>query len=462
MSQINGYRLDVESIENKMGIKNAALRLNTLKKNEVLPFDTHGNIRVGIDNYDVLIKVIFQKMLNTESVELNDENEMMEHIFQKINTNCNSELKNIINDLYFKEGYLSSFHPKVFLYQGKVKKSIENIATFFVKTFIDENVTTCVEKIMKTQPEHLLDEIMIGVLPEFKSKKSNSNFDCAALIPEIQASFVEDFEFLSQDEQLFMTSVTKLFKYYLFFYVSQVIMNLKAGFTAETHIYPVHYFVEWEKISKTRPSYVKGWNMIQSKSKDIFAYTNLIQILNQTSDETFNGSFMEIKQALNQLTPEERLIFTDSIDQLIYQIRSIHNMPELNTLVYEDIFGEYECIDRLLTTLHDCKSGGTANRESAFDKYEMGILDIAKGDFLKARGRLGSTLNLTQEWIIFFTKLAIGNNDKIRLNALWNELEKRGLFFDKFTKEEIVLYFEKINVLEKKSDSGDAQYVRIL
>ena len=40
------------------------------------------------------------------------------------------------------------------------------------------------------------------------------------------------------------------------------------------------------------------------------------------------------------------------------------------------------------------------------------------------------------------------------------EYEKRGLFFDRYSKEEIIKLLTKLNLIDKKSDSGDAQYVK--
>jgi DNA phosphorothioation-dependent restriction protein DptG len=67
---------------------------------------------------------------------------------------------------------------------------------------------------------------------------------------------------------------------------------------------------------------------------------------------------------------------------------------------------------------------------------------------------------LTQELLLFLTRLCIGTEDKIRLKVLWDKFKERGIAFDETTKLEITKLFEKINLIEKKSDSGDAQYVK--
>ena len=62
--------------------------------------------------------------------------------------------------------------------------------------------------------------------------------------------------------------------------------------------------------------------------------------------------------------------------------------------------------------------------------------------------------------LLFLTRLCIGNESKIRLKTLWDNLKLRGIVFDETSKLEITKLFEKINLIEKKSDSGDAQYIK--
>ena len=58
--------------------------------------------------------------------------------------------------------------------------------------------------------------------------------------------------------------------------------------------------------------------------------------------------------------------------------------------------------------------------------------------------------------------LAVGTRPKLRLHEFWEELRERGVDFDHQSKVLIVELLEKLNLLEKKSDSGDAQYVRAI
>jgi DNA phosphorothioation-dependent restriction protein DptG len=69
-------------------------------------------------------------------------------------------------------------------------------------------------------------------------------------------------------------------------------------------------------------------------------------------------------------------------------------------------------------------------------------------------------LTLTEETLIFLTKICIKDQEKMRLNDVFAEFEARGIFLENHSKAEVMRYYEKLNLIEKKSDSGDAQYVK--
>lgn len=81
-------------------------------------------------------------------------------------------------------------------------------------------------------------------------------------------------------------------------------------------------------------------------------------------------------------------------------------------------------------------------------------------NFLKLRGRSGYMLNLSEETLIFLTKLCVKDQEILRLKDVFEEFERRGVFLDNVSKEQVTQYFEKLNLIEKKSDSGDAKYVK--
>lgn len=79
---------------------------------------------------------------------------------------------------------------------------------------------------------------------------------------------------------------------------------------------------------------------------------------------------------------------------------------------------------------------------------------------MKNRGRSGLMLNLSEETLIFLTKICIKNQEQMRLKDVFQAFESRGVFLDSISKEQVANYYEKLNLIEKKSDSGDAKYVK--
>jgi DNA phosphorothioation-dependent restriction protein DptG len=99
-------------------------------------------------------------------------------------------------------------------------------------------------------------------------------------------------------------------------------------------------------------------------------------------------------------------------------------------------------------------------RNKPYKDYASWLTSFGKENFTKSGGRLGPKLVLSQEVLLFLTKLCIGNEEKIRLKIYWEKLQERGITFDETTKQVIIKLFERINLIEKKSDSGDAQYIK--
>lgn len=98
-------------------------------------------------------------------------------------------------------------------------------------------------------------------------------------------------------------------------------------------------------------------------------------------------------------------------------------------------------------------------RVRAYGSYANKFESYCK-KYLKSRGRSGLMLNLTEEDLIFITKLCIKNQEQMRLKDVFKAFEKRGIFLDDISQEHATEYYEKLNLIEKKSDSGDAKYVK--
>lgn len=100
------------------------------------------------------------------------------------------------------------------------------------------------------------------------------------------------------------------------------------------------------------------------------------------------------------------------------------------------------------------------DRKRANQFYNEKFTEFCKSRWVKNRKKSGLVLNLTERDVIFLTKICLRAEEKIRLNDLFKEYEKRGIYLDGTSKEYLQEFFTKLNLIDKKSDSGDAQYVK--
>jgi DNA phosphorothioation-dependent restriction protein DptG len=101
-----------------------------------------------------------------------------------------------------------------------------------------------------------------------------------------------------------------------------------------------------------------------------------------------------------------------------------------------------------------------SERDSANKKYPKSFAEFSRNSFLQNRGRNGLMLALNEEQIILLTKIVIKNEQRIKLNELLKGFERRGIYFDKSSKESLVSFYDTLGLIEKKSDSGNAKYVK--
>jgi DNA phosphorothioation-dependent restriction protein DptG len=162
------------------------------------------------------------------------------------------------------------------------------------------------------------------------------------------------------------------------------------------------------------------------------------------------------------MTEDEQMALEHEIDQLIeeYQqklsgdtkwmlmgtVPERYDLPSLNKMNHL-----FRMIDHQFNQ---------TSRSKPYNEYRQWFVHFCQKTFLKSRGRSGKMLILDTDYLLFMTKLMIKDESKIRLKKLFKEFESRGMIFDRDTQTAIVDYFEKLNLLEKKSDSGDAIYVK--
>lgn len=371
------------------------------------------------------------------------------------------QLSTMIKQMYFDEnGELNLFSNRAMLFTNS-NLSDNKVAKFLFDVLNAGKARESDGRCFEEEADNVLDELVYEILPDL-AQKNSGNKEYMSLIPYVSSIFKEDFEYIMADKDRIQKYMKKLLNHYYFFYISQLSIKLNDMFNVDSNrVEPLFFTVEWEKMSKSRQPYDFGWRKLEANIATLFAHSKLLEMLNQDGESNHriedNITYEKIK---NELSIIETTSFGEDVKYLIQLYKE--NITDFNfeeieypncyeSEILNDILYWFRCIDGQFK--------GTG-RSRAASGYSTWFSEYCKKNILKNRRSLGYTLNLTEEDIIFLTKICIKDQEKMKLKDLFSAFERRGIMLDLKTKEEINNYYEKLNLIEKKSDSGDAQYVK--
>lgn len=378
-----------------------------------------------------------------------------------INDSESSALKAIIKSFFFRTGEFIGDNIGMYQYNA-VTVDGANELTHFLRDILSEKakqdkISQDFNKAAKNYPYNVLENLIKNNSPELSAEDEEAPyfkiFDLAA------KQFSLDIDFMLTSGMTSTEDLSNLLSLYYFYYTSQTCIVLNQfGNGVRNKIQPVYFSLDWEKMSTNRKAYTDGWRTLQENIKLILSHSFTLDLLNQTqSNEKYD--YIKLVQLANG---------SSAMDFDI--AKTIKGIEETYTKYVTD-YGDFKSIPRekcptqtetAIRHLFDCVNGQFKNtsRKRVVTYFYGKLTDFYKERWLKNRGRAGWVLNLTQADIIFLTKLSIRDGEQIRLIELFKEYEKRGVFLDNTSKTALQDLFQKLNLLDKKSDSGDAQYVR--
>ncbi|WP_046228166.1 DNA phosphorothioation-dependent restriction protein DptG [Paenibacillus dauci] len=463
------YKLNLDAIREKFKFT-SSIRHNPKIELEILPYntkfkDTQYNFREVTGEF---IRLIGQKQLN----EIVNTEKLLNKVLDSIDfeeVNQRSEFKQMIKTLFIDEhNQLYLFHPQTLYYINTVDNENKKLATFLYNIlWMNEQPWS----MSNNTDDHsdLMSALLFKSLPQLsdntKDPKNYSN-----LIPIVSDLFIKDFKWLATKSELFTSQVEKVISYYYFLYVTQLARKNEMLFKANNQeIQPVYFTFEGEeRLSKTRVSYEFGWKSIERAINQTFAHVNFLKMINFTESSYTHSenskllSYEQIAEQVQIMSPEEQTELEQQVDTLIEEYKEKLSgdikWEQLGTFKSSSNVPALQKLDSLFHMID--YQFNQSSRSKPYNEFKQWFVHFCQKTFLKSRGRSGKMLILDTDYLLFLTKLMIKNEPKIRLKNLFSELEARGMVFDRDTQTAIVDYFEKLNLLEKKSDSGDAIYVK--
>ena len=276
------------------------------------------------------------------------------------------------------------------------------------------------------------------------------------LFPNLSELFVEDLKTLSSNSKFFIENIEELFVHYCFIALSQIVLqtNKFTQFDSE-HLHKIVFMLQTEKASKWRDGYKFGFQLLKDQINEFYTNEHLLDILgmNTFNNGKKNQYYHDYLQFFEDAGKEAEQEFIESIYDWINNFYNNY-WPLKESYKYDN-----QTLDTAFRDLYKVISKNV-NKELN-SRYPKAFLTFVSRFYRKNGGSLGTILSLNMKQLLLLIAVSVGpKGSRIELNELWNQLERRGVSVDHITKDEIVKVLDKLNYLDKKSDSGDAQYVK--
>lgn len=419
---------------------------------QLLPFFTREPERMKFTNgFNPVIGVI-SRIINGKQLEFKREE------FDIGNTSLDTDLdEKIVNQMFSDEMYKGMRSSKLLQYLplsvGKDSKGEIRVGEFLIELLRLRENEEFITMFKDDEPGNLYEKVIFESLDSEKinpSKKRNRDFQYYDKKNYFSKYFDKDMRNFKRDSEYFYSHIGDLLEFYYFTYIVQSTMRISDGnIDNDQKIIPLFFNLGNESVSQSRKSIQQGYNLAYQHSQGLLMDSDVLNYMNVLIPE--KGYFYWKNEILSDEFAYK--------DELLVNIREFINRfsKQLNSELLENIDfqfdnlnGAMQCLRSLLETRKD---------KSPDSRYAKSFTAITQQNYSRNHGRLSKAFSLSNQTILMLTSAIVGHG-KMLLNQVFQEFENRGVFFDRITRDEIINLFEQANILEKLSDSGDAQYVR--
>jgi DNA phosphorothioation-dependent restriction protein DptG len=456
------YKLDSEKIE-KFTLKNGKYTYRRRQQIFLLPLPTREPERAKFEKGFSTITGAVLRAINDKEIREETNHNYIEKIMS-MGKFSDDESKGIFK--YFVENQINEIESSnvtkfnqleyiPFTENEKERKGEIDFFAFFYDFFIADNKEE-LQNLFKNISEQDLISTILDLSSE-GDKNENQAGKYRNIFPELQQQFLDDIKILSSNTNFLIENISSLFVHYAFIAIAQLIIqtNKLTNFN-DRELSPIYFLMNWEKASKWRNGYKTGYKMLLEQFDGFFAHEHALNIVGMnTFSNKQNQFYHDIEKELKEFGSAEEIMFTKSIYDWINGFYKDHKGLTEGLPQYEDKLSLDDAFKDLLSVI---KKGISKEINSRYQKaFEAFISKF----YRKNGGSLGTILSLKQDQLLMLVAVSVGEpSNRIELKQLWDELEKRGVWLDQHSKEEVINTLDKLNYLDKKSDSGDAQYVK--
>ena len=342
------------------------------------------------------------------------------------------------------------------------KSGQQTITSYLVSMLKDVRInlkTTCEKNLF-------LDIISNALSESVLSAPSDEEITRTYTVPAyIQESFSQDLAwFFDLDEQTKVKYFPLFLHFYLCFSITQTLLLLSPEKSnSECLCSPeIFYFIlASEKTSVNHDAVKYGWSAkIQERKilEKLFGKMQALDIANSLLNDSV-GYYPQILERLSEFPFEDNKIALSNIlaaynsekTALLKKRKGEENRQPLdinpNVSSYEDFLKKMErcCVEL---------------QAKEYSRVGTKIRNILSIKFLSKR-RDKDVLVLDNEMLFFLIAL-VTKGERTKLEDMYKNFNKYGICFNRETRSAIEEYLLKMNLLDRKSDSGEVQYVKIV
>ena len=282
------------------------------------------------------------------------------------------------------------------------------------------------------------------------------------VLPYIKKSFEGDLNWmLEQEESVKVKYLHLLLHFYACYAVTQAIVRITAKDKLKEDIpVPFYFILNSERASVNHDAVVRGWpyQIPKSSLDKLYGKSQALDILNSVLGGNV-GFYNSIYEKLNETDFEDnRELCNELLSRYQEEKRAAFNRRTSESGSIEEIEIDVHSYEEFISTLEHLCIG--LQSPSYISRMRKKVIDLLSVRFLQSR-RGNFVLVLDNEMLTFLIAL-FTKSKKTKLEDLYKLFNRYGIYFNRGSRLAIEEYLLKLNLLDRKSDSGEAQYVRVV
>ena len=382
----------------------------------------------------------------------------------------------IFNDVMFENGTLNVIDPSFFSfvpmkYFGKAYDKDKRVNKYRNGQAKMVDYYVSIAEDMEVQFEAKEKNLFCEIVDECLQKDSfdiNAERDRYFILPFVRKQFAKDMKWLlRQNSDVIVNYLPLMLYFYASYSLMQTLMFMnKANWQLPVDKpIPVTYMLSSERVSEGQAAVKRGWaaadHLPENFLNKLSAYAQALDILNSMfEDEEGLMTFHEILSRFDEMDFDDE---AKSVCEKVLNIYQDYKYELLNGRdtephpVAEKIeirVDSYKDFVNLL--LERCLT----YQSKDYPRMKVAIYSLVSIKLFEKR-RDYSVLVLDEEMLLFLVAMT-AKDERIRIEDLYRRFRDYGMEFSFQTRNAISDYLLKLNLLERKSDSGEAQYVRVI